>query len=76
VTIHQDAELCLASLTRGGRLSYLLKPGRQGWLQVTRGAVTLNSKPLNAGDGAAITDEKILDIRATDDAEILLFDLS
>src|ERR671919_225915 len=75
VKLYQDAELCLASFTPGGRLNYSLRPGRQGWLQVTRGAVTLNSKPLNAGDGAAITDEKNLDIRATDDAEVLLFDL-
>jgi len=76
VKIHQDAELRLASLTPGGRLTYSLQSGRRGWLQVTRGAVTLNSKPLNAGDGAAITDENILDVRANDDAEILLFDLS
>ena len=75
VKIHQDAELYLAAFSEGQELSYKLKTGRQVWLQVTRGAATLNGKPLNAGDGTAITGEKILDIRATDDAEILLFDL-
>ena len=75
VKIHQDAELYLAAFSEGQELSYKLKAGRQVWLQVTRGAATLNGKPLNAGDGTSITEEKILDIRATDDAEILLLDL-
>jgi len=75
VKIHQDTELFLASLPKDARLEFRFKPGRRGWLQVTRGAVRLKSKPLDAGDGAAITDEKILDISASDDAEVLFFDL-
>jgi quercetin 2,3-dioxygenase len=75
VKIHQDAALYLASLPKAGCLDYSLEPGRKAWLQVARGAVTLNSKPLNAGDGAAITNEENLDVSAIDDAEILLFDL-
>jgi redox-sensitive bicupin YhaK (pirin superfamily) len=75
VEIHQDTELSLASLAKDARLEFRLELGRQGWLQVTRGAVRLNSTPLDAGDGAAITDEKILDINAANDAEVLFFDL-
>jgi redox-sensitive bicupin YhaK (pirin superfamily) len=56
-------------------LSYRLKPGRQAWLQVTRGVATLNGTSLAAGDGAAISKEALLQIKSSDDTEILLFDL-
>jgi redox-sensitive bicupin YhaK (pirin superfamily) len=75
VKIHQDAALSIASLRQGERLSVALKPGRQAWLQVTRGAVTLNDMTLNAGDGAAITEEGLLEVAASVDTEVLLFDL-
>ena len=44
--------------------------GRHAWLQVIRGGVRLNDKTLNPGDGAAISNEKTLDITAIDPAEI------
>jgi len=45
-------------------------------VQVVRGAVLLNSTPLTAGDGAAVSKEAVLQLRATDAAELLLFDLA
>lgn len=75
VTVHQDVELYLAAISKDQQLSYRLKPGRQAWLQVTRGAATLNGAPLATGDGAAVSDEKLLEVAASDDAEVLLFDL-
>lgn len=75
VTVHQDVKLSLASLPKGGQLKYLLEPGRHAWVQITRGAVTLNNTTLNAGDGAGASDEKSLEFSALDQAEILLFDL-
>jgi redox-sensitive bicupin YhaK (pirin superfamily) len=51
-------------------------PGRHGWLQVARGAVELNGKKLEQGDGAAISDEKKLSIKGRENAEVLLFDLA
>jgi hypothetical protein len=38
--------------------------------------VTLNGTDLNTSDGAAVSDEFALRIEATQDAEILLFDLA
>jgi redox-sensitive bicupin YhaK (pirin superfamily) len=43
---------------------------------VARGAVTLNGTSLNAGDGAAVSEEEILEIRAVESAELLVFDLA
>lgn len=76
VTVHQDVALSVALLLAGQQATYRLKPGRHAWLQAARGSVTLNGAALNAGDGAAASEEEILEIRALDEAEILLFDLA
>jgi hypothetical protein len=76
VRVHQDAELSLAVLPKGKELTYSLKPGRRAWLQVARGKTSLDGSALEAGDGAAISEEHLLKIKALDNAEILLFDLA
>ena len=76
VKVHQNAELLIAVLPKGEELNYSLKPGRRAWLQVARGKATVNGSALETGDGAAITDENMLAVRALEDAEILLFDLA
>jgi quercetin 2,3-dioxygenase len=73
--VHQDAELSLAILPKGEKLSYKFRPGRHAWLQVARGKVTLNGLSLEAGDGAAIENEQVVDLTAIDQCEVLLFDL-
>ena len=75
VKLHQDAELYLAVMSKGQELSYRLKPDRQAWLQVSRGAATLNGTSLAAGDGVAVNKEELLQIESPTDNEILLFDL-
>ena len=73
--IHQDASLAVASLSRGEQATYSLKPGRYAWVQVATGGVTLNGDALH-GDGAAVSDETKLTVKATEPAELLLFDLA
>jgi quercetin 2,3-dioxygenase len=75
VTIHQDAKLYASLLQPGQEVSHELGKGRYAWLQVAKGAVELNGHSLKQGDGAAISDEQQLTVKATDDAEVLLFDL-
>src|SRR5258708_10804124 len=76
VKINQDAQLYVSLLQAGEEVSHDLSAGRHGWLQIARGAVELNGKKLTQGDGAAISDEKKLSIKGTEDAEVLLFDLA
>lgn len=77
VTIHQDAELYAASLGANDSVAYILRPKRQVWIQVARGAVLLNDQLLAAGDGAAITQEAAIELKGhSDDGEVLLFDLA
>ncbi len=73
VTIHQDAALYNAIL-EGTPVTHDFAPGRYGWLQVVRGAVTLNGEALKVSDGAAISGESTVTIDGT--GEVLLFDLS
>ncbi len=74
--IHQDARIFLGSLDEGHRVEHTLDPQRHAWLQVLRGAVTLNGHELNTSDGAAISEECALEIVAAQPAEVMLFDLN
>ena len=76
VTIHQDAEVYAARLQGGQEATHRLKPGRHAWVQVARGGITLNGTAMQAGDGAAVSQEEELALRASEGSELLLFDLS
>jgi len=76
VTIQQDARLYAATIAPASTIEHRLDDGRHAWLQVARGGVTLNDQALQQGDGAAISHEGVLRITATDEAELLLFDLA
>jgi hypothetical protein len=76
LTIRQDATLHLAALEAGEQAVHPLAPGRHAWLQVLRGRVTLDGRPLEAGDGAALSEEAGLTVRAEESSEVLLFDLA
>ena len=76
VTINQDALLYATLLQPGQEVKHELAKGRYAWLQVAKGAVELNGQALKQGDGAAVSEEKLLTIKADADAEVLLFDLA
>ncbi len=75
ITIHQDANLYAARLGAGASVEHRPVLGRQLWMQLARGAATLNGEDLQAGDGVAIEQEALLQIATKDEAEILLFDM-
>lgn len=76
LTIHQDATLCVSKLTAEKSIEHTIEAGRCAWVQVAKGSITLNELALGEGDGAAVTHESRLMIRALHDAEILVFDLT
>ena len=79
VTINQDARLYMSTLSEGRSVTHELSADRHAWLQVVRGDVQVHTDgsdtPLGPGDGAAISRERTLTIRAGHDSEFLLFDL-
>jgi quercetin 2,3-dioxygenase len=74
--IRQDVELLLGKLNAGDKASYELKPNRYAWLHVASGMVGLGNLELKAGDGAAISGEKSLELAGKESAQVLLFDLN
>lgn len=75
--INQDVSVYDSILNAGEEVSYNLTEKRYGFLQVVKGSLELNGEKLNASDGAAISDETLLKVKATDDGtEFILFDLA
>lgn len=76
LSIHTDANVYLSNLAAGAEVGFDLQPGRHGWLQVLSGSVAVSGNQLSTSDGAAITNEDSVSIVASEDAEIMLFDLA
>ncbi len=77
VHINQDVNLYASILPEGKEIRHDLVRGRHAWMQLISGSLEVNGEKLNAGDGAAISDEASLDIKSLDDkSEFLLFDLN
>ena len=76
VKIHQDADLYSSLLDGGKKLEYGLDKNRHAWIQVARGSLRVNDALLQAGDGAAVSQEEKLKISGENDSEFLLFDMA
>ncbi len=76
VAIHQDADLQLARLEAGQKLSHALARERHAWLHVAEGEVSLNGTTLSGGDAAAVSEETTLNLTASKPSQVLLFDLN
>ena len=74
--IRADARVLGAALKAGESAEYRLAEGRRAYLVPDLGAVEVNGLRLDARDGAAIRDERVLHVTALDDAEIVLVDVT
>jgi redox-sensitive bicupin YhaK (pirin superfamily) len=72
--IRTDARVLGATAKAGSELSYPLDPSRHAYLVASRGTVEVNGVRIGPRDGAAITDERALTIKALEDAELVLVD--
>jgi len=79
IVLYQDADMYAGLLDPGRETAHRLAAGRHAWLHVHGGRVDLGGHVLGDGDGAAVTGEARLGIRALDGAgpaAFLLFDLA
>ena len=77
VHINQDVKLYSSILASGEEVSIELAAGRHAWVQLVSGSVDLNGERLEAGDGAAVSEESSLKVKSlSDKSEFLLFDLN
>ncbi len=75
LTIHQDAFLYRARLSKGGAVEHPLAPDRKAYVQVAKGKFVINGVALAAGDGAVLSGERLVRLSAEAAGETLLFDL-
>jgi redox-sensitive bicupin YhaK (pirin superfamily) len=75
LAIDQDADIYVGKFATGTEVTHQSKPGRHTYLFVIDGAVTVNGTKLDKGDQARIADEPTLNIRAGQDAHVILLDL-
>jgi redox-sensitive bicupin YhaK (pirin superfamily) len=75
ISINQDADLYVAKLNPGDRLTHATTSNRHAWLQVIAGELEVGGLKLEAGDAAALAKVDSVSIAATQKAHFLLFDL-
>ena len=76
VQVHQDVSLFASVLPAGEEVEHAMDQQRYAWVQVARGAISVNGERAGQGDGAVVVGESSLRIKAEEDAELLLFDLA
>jgi quercetin 2,3-dioxygenase len=76
--INQQAWVYVTEVGPSEPVTHTLAPNRHAWIQVVRGAITVNGHALSQGDGAAISDEPEVTVTAggPEGGELLLFDLA
>ena len=72
--IRADAQVLAAKLNAGETLAYAPDPARHLYLVAPTGRITVNGQAANPRDGIAVTGEAQLQIRAEEDADIVLVD--
>jgi quercetin 2,3-dioxygenase len=75
VTVHADAAVYAGIFDAGQTGELTLAPGRQAWVHVARGKVSVNGQRLADGDSLALTDEAAVRVEGIDRGELLVFDL-
>jgi redox-sensitive bicupin YhaK (pirin superfamily) len=76
VVVHQDVKLFASIIPAGEQVEHTMDQQRYAWIQVARGAVSVNGEKADQGDGVMVAGESNLQIKAEENAEVLLFDLA
>ena len=71
--IHQDAAIYGGRVPAGATIEQPIK--HQAYVLASEGSFSINGTKLNQGDGAEITGDKTLSIKADTDAEIIVIDV-
>ena len=76
VVVHQDVKLFASIIPAGEQVEHAMDQQRYAWIQVARGAISVNGQKASQGDGLVVVGESNLRINAEENAEVLLFDLA
>jgi quercetin 2,3-dioxygenase len=75
VGIRADADIYFGRLDAGKQFTHRPGSGRGQWLQAIEGDVSIAGESLKSGDGVAIENAEALELKTSDGAQFLLFDL-
>lgn len=75
VKVAQDMQLYASILETGNTLDYTLNDGRSAYLHIARGQVESAGQTYHTGDALMLSDAQLLEVKATAETEMLLFDL-
>lgn len=75
VSIHRNVSLFLGLMESGQTLTHNLENNRHAWLQMISGSLNAGGVDLKLGDGLAISDENVLELKSPESSSFLLFDL-
>ncbi|MBC8953366.1 pirin family protein [Xenorhabdus sp. PB62.4] len=73
--VFQDMMLWRWAFKNGEKGEYPVEKARKIWIQVVQGEVMINGTLATTSDGVAIWDESLLQLTASQESEILLFDM-
>lgn len=76
LVIHQDAILSVAELSEGKSTSISLDTGRYGYLHVAFGSLRVGDSTLTSGDALTFAGPASLDIVASEESQLLFFELA
>ncbi|MEQ8394585.1 pirin family protein [Thalassobaculum sp.] len=74
--INQNAAVLGATIKAGHSVTHQLGNGRKAYLVAASGSIEVNGVPAAARDGVAIANESAVEIKAIDEAEIVLVDVA
>jgi redox-sensitive bicupin YhaK (pirin superfamily) len=74
--INQDVNVMASVLGKDKTLNYEIASDRCVWVQIIHGELTVGKLLLHPGDGLAVENEHLLELKAREDTEFLLFDLA
>lgn len=75
LTVYQDVRVYAGCFDAGESAELALADERYAYVHLVRGSLMVNGTTLNAGDGARIRNESLIDIQQGHNAEVLVFDL-
>lgn len=75
IGIHQDANIYISRLKAGETLDFQIGSNRKMWLQLVKGQIEVNGEKLSTGDAISATELATANIKASQDSEMILFNL-
>lgn len=74
--LNQDTNMFVGTFPAGHSFEYTLEKNRYAWFQIVTGELAVNDELLVNGDGAAISHQERIHMKANQETEFIFFDLN